>query len=381
MSVSARPRTVVAMSGGVDSSVCAALLKEAGHDVVGLFMRNGVQAGAAAKVGKQGCCGIDDAMDARRVAAVLDIPFFALNFSAEFGRIIDYFVAEYERGRTPNPCVQCNRWLKFGRLLEYADEIGATHVATGHYARVVDYGGRRGIARGLDPQKDQSYVLFPLDQKSLARTLMPLGGMTKPEVRALAERFGLPVSAKPDSQEICFVPDQDYGRLLEEKNPGSIRPGDMVDTKGQVIGRHLGHQLYTVGQRKGLGALGRPMYVVETRAGENVVVVGDAADTDAAGLVASDVIHGAIETIPAAGVRGAVKVRYRQDPVPATAFGEPSGSVRVLFDEPLRAVTPGQAAVFYAEDVVLFGGFIDRAIPCASLATDRGGPMGQPTST
>jgi tRNA-uridine 2-sulfurtransferase len=364
-----KERIVVAMSGGVDSSVAAALLLEEGYDVVGLFMRSGVAAGEAAKSGKQGCCSIDDAMDARRVAALLDIPFFAVNFAAEFGRIIDYFVDEYMRGRTPNPCVQCNRWLKFGRLLDYADEIGASRVATGHYARVERRGDRFAIARGVDFGKDQSYVLFPLDQRQLSRTLLPLGGMTKPAVRAHAARIGLAVAEKPDSQEICFVPDQDYGRLLEERRPGELNPGPMLDMAGREVGRHKGHQHYTVGQRKGLGALGRPMYVVETRPADNVVVVGDPQDIEAGGLVASDVIWGGAELQAGESLRGAVKVRSRQEPVAAVATRAGDGRLRVVFDDPLRAVTPGQAAVFYEGDVVLFGGFIDHALPLGAGAS------------
>jgi tRNA-specific 2-thiouridylase len=378
MSETRKERVVVAMSGGVDSSVTAALLLERGYDVVGLFMRSGIHAGEAAKAGKQGCCSIDDAMDARQVAASLGVPFFAVNFSVEFERIINYFVDEYERGRTPNPCVQCNRWLKFGRLLDYADEIGARWVATGHYARIVQRGGRRAIAKGLDGSKDQSYVLFPLDQRQLERTMLPIGEMQKVDVRAIAAKIGLKVSEKPDSQEICFVPDQNYGRLLGERRPGSIKKGPLVDTAGKVLGEHLGHQLYTIGQRKGLGALGRPMYVVETRPETNTVVVGDARETESIGLIAGDLIWGGIDRIPpGVEISGGVKVRYRQDPCPAKARISADGRVEITFDEPLRAVTPGQAAVFYDGDVVLFGGFIDHALtrPVEVRAADDRGPL------
>lgn len=357
-----KERIVVAMSGGVDSSVAAALLLEEGYDVVGLFMRSGIAAGDAAKTGKQGCCSIDDAMDAREVAAILGVPFFALNFAADFARIIDYFVDEYQRGRTPNPCVQCNRWLKFGKLLDYADEIGASRVATGHYARIVERGERLAIGRGRDSGKDQSYVLFPLDQPQLQRTLLPLGGLEKTEVRALAARFGLPVKDKPDSQEICFVPDNDYGNLLKARAPGTIRPGPMLDVRGDRVGTHHGHQLYTIGQRKGLGAFGKPMFVVETRPAENVVVVGGEDDIESTALSASDIIWGGAVLRPGDRVQGAVKVRSRQEPHPATATLSGDGRLRIDFETPLRAVTPGQAAVFYADDQVLFGGFIDAAL-------------------
>ncbi|MEE9395099.1 MAG: tRNA 2-thiouridine(34) synthase MnmA [Planctomycetota bacterium] len=363
-------RIVVAMSGGVDSSVVAALLAEAGHDVIGLFMRNGVVAGDAAKKGKQGCCSLDDSMDARRVAALLDVPFFAVNFKREFGKIIDYFVDEYDRGRTPNPCILCNRDLKFGRLIEYADEVGASKIATGHYGRIVEHRGRLSVARAADRQKDQSYVLFPLDQSQLSRTLLPLGNMTKAEVRAEAHRFGLPVGDKPDSQEICFVPDNDYGNLLRQRNPESLKPGRIIDVDGQDIGPHEGHQLYTIGQRKGLGGgFKDPIYVVEIRAAENLVVIGGAEHLAGQGLEMSQLTWGGLAGLKVGEqITGAVKVRSAAEPVPARARLVASGQVEILFDEPIRAVTPGQAAVFYEDDAVLFGGFIDTPLTGALSA-------------
>ncbi len=212
---------VVAMSGGVDSSVAAALLRADGHDVTGVFMRNGIAAGPAAKRARQGCCGIDDAADASRVAKILGVPFYALDHEAEFDRLIDGFAAEYAAGRTPNPCIVCNRDLKFGRLLEFADALGADAVATGHYARRERVGERFALARARDETKDQTYVLFPLSQAQIARSLFPLGDLTKPEVRAHAEQFGLPVAEKPESMEICFVPDGDYRAVV-----GAWAPGD-----------------------------------------------------------------------------------------------------------------------------------------------------------
>ncbi len=356
-----RGRIVLAMSGGVDSSVAAAMLCEQGYDVVGLFMRHGVEVSPSAKRGKQGCCSLEDSMDARKVAAALDIPFYAVNFSADFDRIVDYFAAEYNAGRTPNPCIQCNRWLKFGKLLDYADSIGATHVATGHYASVVEKDSRFAIARGVDRDKDQSYVLFPLSQKQLARTLLPLGALTKPEVRQRAESLGLAIFDKPDSQEICFVPDNDYGGFLKRRDPASIQPGDMVDLEGAKIGVHDGHQLYTIGQRKGLGGgFSEPRYVVDIRPEENQVVVGGPQDLFADSLefdaptwqLSAPMLVGQTK-------KGHVKVRYSHEPEPATLAMTESG-VRVTFEQTLRAVTTGQGAVFYCDDQIICGGFIDR---------------------
>ena len=357
-------RVVVAMSGGVDSSVAAALLQQRGHDVIGLFMRNGIRPGDAAKTGKQGCCSLDDARDARRVADRLGIPFYAVNFAADFGRIIDYFVDEYDRGRTPNPCIQCNRWLKFGKLLDYADEIGADGVATGHYGRIVESGDRLSVARAVDDEKDQSYVLYPLTQRQLARTFLPLGELTKDRVRDLAQSFDLPVWSKPDSQEICFVPDNDYGRFLRERNPEGMRPGPILDPSGTVLGEHQGHQLFTIGQRRGFGrSFGRPVYVVAIRPEENAVIIGDSEDLFSTGLVVYDVSWLSIAGLAdREELQGEVKIRYRHQPVPATLVGGVDGGVEIRFVEPIRAVTPGQAAVFYRDEAVVCGGFIDAVL-------------------
>ena len=379
-------RIVVAMSGGVDSSVAAALLKEQGHDVIGLFMRNGiVHRGPSAKPfdslrslrastgetrddgqesapgrdtpeaggAKQGCCSAADARDARRVADRLDVPFYAIDFSAEFRGVIDNFVAEYARGRTPNPCIECNQRLKFGRLLDYADAAGAAMVATGHYARVED--GR--LKRGLDGAKDQSYVLCALRRDQVARTILPIGGMRKEEVREAARRFQLPVSDKPESMEICFVPDNDYRRLVGERLAPS--PGPIVDTSGKKLGEHTGVQNFTVGQREGLGiALGRPAYVVSLDADTRTVVVGFADSLLARGLVACHVNWLVPE--PSSPVECQVQIRAHHEPAPSLLH--PAGdSVRVEFREPARAVTPGQAAAFYDGDTVLGGGWIESA--------------------
>ena len=370
-------RVVMAMSGGVDSSVAAALLCEAGYEVVGLFMRHGVEAAPRRQARQAGLLlpGRFDGCPQGR--ARLGVPFYAINFSADFGRIIDYFAAEYDAGRTPNPCIQCNRWLKFGKLLDYADEIGASHVATGHYAGVELVDGRYTVTRGRDRDKDQSYVLFPLSQEQLARTLLPLGGLTKSEVRQRAEDLGLEIFNKPDSQEICFVPDNDYGGFLKRRTPENIKPGPLVELDGTRVGTHEGYQLYTIGQRKGLGGgFSEPRYVVDIRPDDNSVVIGGATDLLAEGLEFNDPTWQLLEA-PAPGeiLDGEVKIRYAHQPRPAR-LEVVDGSVRVMFEEPLRAVTTGQGAVFYQGDRVVCGGFIDRVLKARETIREPGGPPG-----
>ncbi len=352
-------KVLVAMSGGIDSSVAAALLREQGHDVVGVFMRHGVMAEAPARPGRQGCCSLQDAYDARRVADRFGLPFYVVNYEREFERIVDYFVSEYDRGATPNPCIRCNRDLKFGKLFEVADSVGADHVATGHYARVGDRDGRPSLLRGADPAKDQSYVLFPLTRAQLDRTLFPVGGMDKPRVREEARRLGLRIAEKPESMEICFVPDDDHRRLLRERLGDRIREGEFVDSSGRVLGRHPGHQLFTVGQRRGLGiTLGRPTYVVAIEPAANRVVLGDDEDLGRAEFATEDTNW--IAGPPSGLLRANVQVRSRAEAAPATIEVPAPGRARVRFDEPQRAVTPGQAAVFYDGDEVLGGGWIAR---------------------
>lgn len=359
-----REKVVVAMSGGVDSSVAACLLREQGYEVIGLFMRSGVQAPppeperAANGSGRwrQGCCGASDAADARFVAGMLGIPFYALNFEKDFEEIIDYFAAEYERGRTPNPCVVCNTKLKFGRLHEYADAVGARYVATGHYARVETRDGRKRLYRGVDRAKDQSYVLFDLPRSGLERVLFPIGGLVKEQVRAEARRFGLPVSSKPDSVEICFVPDRDYARVVRERRPDAFRPGDVIDGDGKVLGQHRGVPHYTIGQRRGLGiAAGKPIYVTNVNAATNTVTVGDADALRTRSLVANraNFLVDVPETF-----RATAKIRYLHHDAPAAIERTGEHTVRVTFDEPQRAVTPGQVVVLYDGEMVLGGGWI-----------------------
>ena len=387
------------MSGGVDSSVAAALLKDQGHEVVGVFMRLGSPgetidelqpfdtAGvscdpAKVKIGHQGCCSINDAADARLVAAHLGIPLYVCNFKKDFGRIIDYFVDEYANGRTPNPCVRCNDWLKFGKLHEYAQQIGADAVASGHYARVVDGDDGPRLLRGVDDGKDQSYVLFGIARDRLGEMVLPIGGYTKPEIRRIAEEKNLPVFDKPDSQEICFVPDNDYAGLVERRRPDLSESergaGEIRDTAGAVVGEHGGQHRFTVGQRRGVGvALGYPIYVVDRDPEANTVTVGSREDLIATGLVAREANWLVDEGELAEWRRVSVQYRYNSDALPArvrvietlddgseTPSGR-AGRFEVVFDEPVEAVAPGQAAVVYdaAEPgLVLGGGWIERAV-------------------
>jgi tRNA-specific 2-thiouridylase len=369
-----RGKVVVAMSGGVDSSVAAALLLRQGYEVVGVFLRLGTPAGventsdessADSGKSKQGCCSVLDAADARRVADMLGVPFYVLNFQNDFSRVIDYFVDEYNRGRTPNPCVRCNDWLKFGRLASYAEAVGADYLASGHYARIgVDaVTGHRSLLRGRDRRKDQSYVLFGMSRKTLDHTLLPIGDMEKHEVRTVAQEMKLPVYNKPDSQEICFVPDQDYAALVRRRSPDAVRPGELVMEDGAVVGRHEGHQHFTIGQRKGVGvAFGRPIYVVDIDSEANRVTLGERQTLRRGGLTAREV-NWLTDRPPIAGqpISCLAKIRYNHDPQAATVTAG-DGEIVVRFDEPQSAVTPGQAVVLFDGDVVLGGGWIERGL-------------------
>jgi len=350
-------RAVVAMSGGVDSSVVAWLLAREGLELVGLFMRNGVHV-TETEARKKSCCSVGDARDARMVAASLGIPFQAVDLAEEFGGIIRYFLSEYTAGRTPNPCAVCNRDLKFGRLFDFAGELGAEYVATGHYARIEHGTGRPHVLRGVDRGKDQSYQLFCVGEKDLARTLLPLGGMRKSEVRALAAEAGIRTAEKPDSQEICFVPSNDYRELFEPHGV-ELHPGEMVDTAGNVLGRHAGTEHFTVGQRRGLGvAAGVPMYVVEVEPERGRVVLGTAEECASRALVATGMNWIGFDP-PAGSFRAEVQVRYRHRAVPATVELD-GATARVSFDEPETAVAPGQGAALYHGERLLGGGWIAR---------------------
>ena len=385
-------KVVLAMSGGVDSSAAAALLKEDGYEVVGCFMRLGsdnpeeiadgydnlhaqtcdTNAKPQAKKHKQGFCSVNEAADARLVAAVLDIPFYVVNFRKDFGRIMDYFVAEYNAGRTPNPCVRCNDWLKFGKLHAYAQSIDADYVATGHYAQtdLSDPANPR-LLRGVDTSKDQSYVLFGSPREQLAHMLLPIGHLEKSETRQIAEAHNLPVFNKPDSQEICFVPDNDYAKLVERRTEGGFAPGSILDAKGNEVGQHDGHQHFTLGQRRGVGvALGYPIYVVDKDPQNNTITIGQKDDLMSSGLTAGQTNW--LVAPPLDWINCQAKVRYNSEPVPAQVrtFTDENGSdaLQIRFADPVEAVTPGQAVVCYGEistimeQTVLGGGWIDEAI-------------------
>jgi tRNA-specific 2-thiouridylase len=353
-------RIVIAMSGGVDSSVAAALVARSGTEAVGVSMQLYDQREGAAGHGFGSCCTLDDLQDARRVANVLGIPHYIMNFERQFEeQVIGNFVGEYARGRTPLPCAHCNSGLKFSTLLDRARGFGADAVATGHYARVDRESGtgRYRLRRGRDDQKDQSYFLFALTQEQLARAHFPVGELTKPDVREHARQLGLPVAEKPDSHEICFVPDDDYATFVSRRR-GDIQPGVITDREGHVLGRHGGIHHFTVGQRKGLGlSTGRPMYVLALDAEAQRVVVGPAASLENRQLVTGDVnwISGAP---PSSSLRAAVQIRHRHPAAAAVVTPLPDGRAQVVFEEPQRAVAPGQAAVFYDGDVVLGGGWI-----------------------
>ena len=356
-----KTRVLVAMSGGVDSSVTAALLLKAGYDVVGISMRLGVHDTIEADTDKPSCCSLEGIEDARRVAAQLGIPFYAVNYEADFAKhIVDYFCAEYSVGRTPNPCILCNQELKFGKLLNLAYQIEAEYVATGHYARIEHYSqsGRFLLLKGIDSSKDQSYALFSLTQEQLRHALMPLGEYTKSEVRRIADKLGLKTRDKPESQELCFISDDNYNRFLTERIPESIKPGPILDTQGNILGKHRGIQFYTIGQRRGLGlSVGKPVYVVKIDALNNAVIVGDKHEllkrefrVEKLNLISQERL--------AEPIKVQVKIRYNDPGHWATVFQISAGEAKVQFDEPYGAVTPGQAAVFYDNDVVVGGGWI-----------------------
>jgi tRNA-specific 2-thiouridylase len=357
---------VLAMSGGVDSSVAAKLLQQRGHAVVGVFMRHGEDASCgtnslpivSTRLGRhQGCCTAVDAEDARRVADQLDIPFYAVDFRDDFRRITDYFVAEYSAGRTPNPCVVCNHWIKFGRLFEYADSLGADYVATGHYARIARSPRGPGICRGADPDKDQSYVLFGIATDRLARILLPVGDYHKPEIRRIAAKLGLRVAQKKDSQEICFVAAGQHADFVAARRSRDTQ-GEIVDSRGTVLGHHTGIERFTVGQRRGLGiALGEPAYVVRIEADTCRVVVGSRDDLLCRTLIATNANW--LVTSGLASFRALVQIRYNSPASPALVTRREGARFEVQFDAPIAGVAPGQAAVCYDDDRVLGGGWIE----------------------
>lgn len=369
------------MSGGVDSSVAARLLLDAGHEVIGVFMRHGEQSPAVCAIEgsakpqaaqlpivnrldhKQGCCTAADAEDARRVADRLNIPFYALDLNREFGRIMDYFVDEYSRGRTPNPCVQCNNWIKFGKLFDYADSASAEFVATGHYARLEQRDGQPALLRGVDDAKDQSYVLFGIERRYLQRMLLPVGGFTKPEIRQRAAELGLRVADKKDSQEICFVTSGRYDEFVKrrrlEAGGRAGEGGAFVSTSGEVLGEHDGIEGFTVGQRKGLGiALGEPRYVVRIEPDTKRVVLGERSEMHRGTLTAA-ATNWLTDLPQGEPLAGLAQIRYNAAPAPATFTLLPGNRLAVEFADPQFGVAPGQAVVCYDGDRVLGGGWIE----------------------
>ncbi len=365
------------MSGGVDSSVAAYLLKEQGYEVIGLFMSLGTCLEKLAPK-RKACCSIYDARDASQVAEVIGIKFSILDFKNEFENLIAYFCYEYDKGRTPNPCIRCNQYLKFGKLLESADKLGADFIATGHYARVVHKRGQVILKKGSDKVKDQSYVLFPLTQTQLSRVIFPLGEMRKEDVRQIAREINLPIKDKLESQEICFVPGSGYHTLLKERIPERLKKGPVIDTTGKVVGEHQGYQLFTIGQRHGLKiALGKPAYVVKIIPETNTIILGSKENLYKTTFLVDEVnwislFDNAIKPTKTLVARGNpdellqtrlrqeadVKIRYLHKPARAKIDVIDDNLIQGRFYQPQLAITPGQASVFYRGDTVLGGGWI-----------------------
>jgi tRNA-uridine 2-sulfurtransferase len=353
---------VVAMSGGVDSSVAAALLVEQGYHCIGVMMRLWAELGEG-EGSTNKCCSLESVHDARRVADQLGIPFYLINVEQPFKQhVVDFFINGYSAGLTPNPCIECNRHIRFDYLLNYARRLGADYLATGHYARLRHLpDGTVHLLKAIDEQKDQSYVLSVMGQAELRDVLFPVGDYPKPAIRKLAAARGLPIASKHDSMDLCFIFDDDYRRFLRAWTTDAMRPGPIVDRQGRTYGEHQGLPGYTIGQRKGLGISGssEPLFVLELDHANNTLVVGPAAALGQMQLTATQ-INWTLDAPPVDGLRAQCKIRYRAQALPCTLWPQPNGDVRVAFDEPLRDITPGQGAVFYVDDLCLGGGIIAR---------------------
>lgn len=360
----AKKRVVAAMSGGVDSSVAALLLQEAGYEVIGVTMQIWQEEEPISIEEKGGCCGLNAVEDARRVARTLGIPHYVMNFRKEFReKVIDYFTEEYVKGRTPNPCIACNRYIKWESLLNRSLELGADYIATGHYARVRQLdNGRYTIYSSVTAEKDQTYALYNLTQFQLAHTLMPVGDYPKEEIRRMAEQAGLPVAHKPDSQEICFVPDGDYAGFIDGRLSTPAPPGNFVDKEGKILGRHRGITHYTIGQRKRLGlSMGHPVFVSGIRPQTNEVVIGESEDLFSTELWCSHLNRMACEEFRE-NMAVTAKIRYNHGGAACRIYKVSPDGACCRFQEPQRAITPGQAVVFYREGMVLGGGTIEEAL-------------------
>ncbi|MFR5713785.1 MAG: tRNA 2-thiouridine(34) synthase MnmA [Clostridium sp.] len=354
-------KVVVGMSGGVDSSVAAWLLKKQGYDVIGVTMQIWQDEDRQTEEENGGCCGLSAVDDARRVASKLEIPYYVMNFKKEFRKhVMDYFVDEYLNARTPNPCIACNRYVKWEALLKRSLDIGADYIATGHYARIEQLpNGRFALRKSATAEKDQTYALYSLTQEQLSHTLMPVGEFTKDEIRAMARELDLQTANKPDSQEICFIPDHDYAKFIAEDTDKELPEGNFVDQNGRILGRHKGLIHYTIGQRKGLNlSMGRPVFVVELRPETNEVVIGDSQDVFSKTLRCSRLNWMAVDGLHGWEMRFTAKIRYGHKGALCTVRELGPDLVECEFDEPQRAVTPGQAVVFYDGEYVAGGGTI-----------------------